>query len=277
MTLAIHVRGLDGLAITPPTTPEFDAVARPLIGRVADLGLQLKPLLVVVTNESAKTVVSFSKTWRVTYPDGKIMTVRGHTSFAHVVCGDVLVSNEPPGMPPGAQRVEAMSVVIQGWGDYPDGEYYDQFLPQFVTEKDRMLRNATDLHVELNAAIFSDGTLVGPDDESWLSELFSSYVRAKQDWYRTIITALDAGASVSEAFGPLDRFMEEARRRMRAHRFDPERPNAIWAQEAAADAMRWRRRYEDDAIPRLLKEAIRLEPFLLRRPSAGATSSAESA
>ena len=65
--------------------------------------------------------------------------------------------------------------MIQGWGDLD--EYYDQFLPQFVVAKDQILADAVDLRIELNAAIFSDGTLVGPDDESWLSDLFA-HVRA---------------------------------------------------------------------------------------------------
>jgi hypothetical protein len=169
-------------------------------------------------------------------------------------------------MAPGVRRVEAKGLVIQGWGEGPDGEYYDQFLPQFVTEKDQILRNASELRIELNAAIFSDGTLVGPDDGSWLSELFSSSVRAKQDWYRTILTALDRGASVLEAFRPLDQFVEETRTRMRSgHHVAQENRNAIWVQQAAADAMRWRRRYADDAIPQLLREAIHLEPFLIQR------------
>jgi hypothetical protein len=76
VALTIHVSGLDGLAITSPISPEFDELARPLIGRVADIGLQLKPLLVIVTNESAKTVVSFSNTWRVTHSDGRVSTFR---------------------------------------------------------------------------------------------------------------------------------------------------------------------------------------------------------
>src|SRR2546422_1006369 len=103
MALTIHVSGLDGLAITSPVSPDFADLARPLIGRVADIGLQLKPLLVVVTNESAKTVVSFSKTWRVIYPDGRVSEYRDHTSFPHAVCGDVLVSDHAPGMAPGVR------------------------------------------------------------------------------------------------------------------------------------------------------------------------------
>ncbi len=41
------------------------------------------------------------------------------------------------------------------------------------------LANAVDLHIELNAVIFEDGLLIGPDDHSRLTDLFSTYVQAK--------------------------------------------------------------------------------------------------
>src|SRR5262245_24006290 len=107
MPLTILVSGLEGLSIASPTNSDFDELARPLIGRVADIGLQLKPLLCIVTNVSSKTVVSFSKTWRVTYPGGRIHEHRDHASFPHVICGDALDSKDPLGLPPGARRVEA--------------------------------------------------------------------------------------------------------------------------------------------------------------------------
>jgi hypothetical protein len=41
----------------------------------------------------------------------------------------------------------------------------------------------------------------------------------------------------------------------------------FWNSAAAYEARRWRRRYADADIPRLLKEAIHLEPFVIRRRS----------
>ena len=43
----------------------------------------------------------------------------------------------------------------------------DQFLPQFITEKKELLRDAAELVIDVNAAIFADGTLVGPGEESY--------------------------------------------------------------------------------------------------------------
>jgi hypothetical protein len=61
VALSIRVNGLDahGVDLLSPTRPEFDEVARPLLGeRIADTGLRLKPMLVIVSNENVRTVVS---------------------------------------------------------------------------------------------------------------------------------------------------------------------------------------------------------------------------
>ena len=267
MALSIRVTGLDafGVKLLSPTQPEFDEFARPLLGeRIADVGLRLKPMLVIVSNENVRTVVSLSLVWRVTHRDGRTTQFWGHTSFPEVICGDILLSHNPVGLETGQRRIEANGLVIHGWG-YGD-EYYDQFLGQFVDEKDTLLAHAVDLHIELNAVIFADGTLVGPDDQSALTDLFSTYVQAKQDWYRSIIAALDAGQSVAESFAPVERFLADATNRMRAgNQVMREKSADLWKRQAAADARRWRRRYADGDIRRLLKQEIRLDPFTICR------------
>jgi len=263
MAVPIHVHGLDGLTLLSPTDPTFDEIATPLLGRVATLALRLKPFIVIVSNVSQQTVVSFSKTWRVTHASGQTTTFRDHASFPHVVCGDALISHDLPGLAPGASRIEALGVVIHGWKD--QDPYFDQFLPQFVDHNEQLMTNATDLRIELNAAIFEDGTLVGPDDDSWLRETFSAHVEGKQFWYRGIIEALDAGRSVDEAFEPVDRFLNDWTSRLRAGEhpsFDD--PRVMGKREAAGDAKRWRRRVSDEEVPRLLRESIRLDPFVIR-------------
>jgi hypothetical protein len=267
MGLSIRVNGLDayGVELLSPTRLEFDEFARPLLGeRIADVGLRLKPMLVIVSNENVRTIVSLSLVWRVTHRDGRTSRFWGHTSFPEVICGDVLLSHHPAGLETGQRRIEANGLVIHGWG-YGD-EYYDQFLGQFVDQKDTLLAHAVDLHIELNAVIFADGTLVGADDQSALTDLFSTYLQAKQDWYRGIIEALDAGQSVAESFGPVEHFLADATNRMRAGKqFVREKPADLWIHQAAADARRWRRRYADGDIPPLLKQAIRLDPFTIHR------------
>jgi hypothetical protein len=53
-----------------------------------------------------------------------------------------------------------------------------------------------ELHIERNAVILSDGLLIRANDHSSVRDLFR-YVQARQDWYRGIIGALEAGQSVA--------------------------------------------------------------------------------
>jgi hypothetical protein len=269
MGLSIRVDGLDahGVSLLSPLRPEFDELARPLMGeRIADVGLRLKPLLVIVSNETAQTIVSLSLIWRVRRLDGWKEQSWCHTSFPELVCGDVLEGRETVGLAPGHQRVEANGLVIHGYGH--GDPYYDQFLGQFVDKRDALLAGAVNLEVSLDAVIFDDGTLIGADEESRLSNLFSAYVRAKQDWYRGISQALDAGQSAEEAFGPVERFMEERMNRMRSGKFRlRDQMDDIWTQQAAAEAMGWRKQFSDDEMPARLKQSIRLGPFVIRRRS----------
>jgi hypothetical protein len=267
VALSIHVRGFDddGVKLIPPTTDDFDALARPLIGRVADIGLKLKPMLVVVSNESPRTIVSFSKIWKVRHKDRRTTSIRSHTSFPEFLCGDAFLRRDSQALPPGGQRIEAANLVIQGYA--ADEPYYDQFLDQFIVEKDRMLANASELHIEVDAVIFDDGTLIGHDPDGWLRGLFSEYVAAKQQWYRQILERLDAGLSVEDAYAPIRAFHAERRTRVRR----PRRPGEhleIWKTNAAAEATRWRNHFNDDELPALLRESIRLDPFVIRRRDA---------
>jgi hypothetical protein len=42
-------------------------------------------------------------------------------------------------------------------------------------------------------------------------------------------------------------------------------PGDRWTHQAAAEASSWHRRHADKDIPSLLKQAIRLDPFIIRR------------
>jgi hypothetical protein len=228
------------------------------------IGLSLKPMLVIVRNQSARTIVSFSIVWRIAYPRGRTHVFWCHTSFPDVVCADVSDDDGSRGLEPGQQRVEARGLVILQYGH--GNAYFDQFLGQFVTEKDTMLRNAVDLDIDLNAVIFADGTLAGPDDESTLVNEFSAYVRAKQEWYRGVRDALDRGQTVAESFNAVESFSAGVRAAMRERkRFGPDNHSEFWKIQAAGEAIRWRRRIGDESVPRLLREAIRLTPFVISR------------
>ena len=265
MDLPIRVKAFDehGIKLIPPTYTDFDELAGPLIGRVADIGLKLKPMLMIVSNESPPTVVSYSKTWTARYAGGRTSVIRSHTSFPETVCGDILIAKDPEALPPGGKRVETASLVIQAYAQ--SEPYYDQFLDQFIVEKDQMLANAEELEMELGAVIFADGRLIGSDQDGWLSDLFSECVAEKQAWYREILRRLDSGASVDEAYAPIRAFQEQRNVRMRSGRPLDRAEVQLWKTQAAADAQRWRRTFTDAELPHLLRSSIRLEPFVIRR------------
>jgi hypothetical protein len=267
VSFQLRIEGLDGdrVPLVSPEHPEFDVWARPLMGeRISDIGLKLKPLLVIVWNQSPQTVVSLSLVWHITHRNRRTTRIWSHASFPEFVCGDRLISDTPDALPSGAQRIEAKGLVIHRWG-YLD-EYYDQFLGQFVDERNALLADAADVHIRLDAVIFDDGTLVGTDEQSQLKQHFSLMVQARQEWYQQVMERLEADQSVAEAFEPVERFSASVPQRIREGGFrqeiDYQRVNA------AAQANRWRRRYSDDQLPSLLRESLRLDPFIIRRQSA---------
>jgi hypothetical protein len=264
-SLHLHDLESDGVTLVSPLRPDFDSLARPLLGeRIADIGLGLKPMLVIVRNQSPRTIVSFAIVWRIAYPGGRTHVFWCHTSFPDVVCGDVSDDDGSRGLEPGQQRIQARGLAIHQYGH--GNPYFDQFLGQFVTEKDTMLRNAVELHIDLNAVIFANGTLAGPDDESTLLNYFSAYVRAKQEWYRGIRDALDRGQTVAESFNAVESFSAGVRAAMRERRrFGPDNDPEFWKIQAAGEAIRWRRRIGDESVPRRLRERIRLAHFVISR------------
>jgi phosphoserine phosphatase len=133
-----------------------------------------------------------------------------------------------------------------------------------VAERDRVVEGATAVAIDLDAAIFDDGTLVGANQDGWLSELFGTYVAAKQEWYRTILAGLDAGQSLEDAYAPLRAFSAESIRQMHARGpMDPrERRRSMWRTQAAGEASSWLRRFPASEVPGLLR-GLRLEPFAI--------------
>jgi len=267
MSFLLRIEGLDDHRVTlvSPDHPQFDDWARPLMGeRIAEIGLKLKPLLVIAWNQSPQTVVSLSLVWHITHNNRRTTRIWSHASFPEFVCGDRLISNTPDALPAGGQRIEANGLVIHRWG-YLD-EYYDQFLGQFVDERNVLLSDAVDVYIRLDAVIFEDGTLVGPDEQSMLKDRFSLMVQARQEWYRQVMERLNAGQSVAEAFAPIEQFSASVSRRLKAGPF----PEDIARDRinAAAEAHRWRRRYRDDQLPPLLRESLRLDPFVIQRHTA---------
>jgi hypothetical protein len=260
----VRVRDLTahGVRLIPPTDPTFDGIGRPLIGeRVADSVLRMKPMLVIVSNESEQTIASFSIVWTTRYEDGLADTTWTHASFPSAISGLDTIKPDEEAIRPGDRRIEGKGIVVHGYGRLDP--YYDQFIEQFVPRRSHNLDRVREREIELNAVIFKDGTLAGPDDQSQLRDLFSTYASAHLGWLRGIRQALDAGQTVADAFGAVERFqrgLSDPRDFFHNYHDDPEH---FWRVQTSGDVMSWRSRHTDADIPALVRN-LNLEPLLVR-------------
>jgi hypothetical protein len=156
---------------------------------------------------------------------------------------------------PGEQRIVAKGIEIAcgQWGDEPTEDYY---MRQFA-EISPHDADATELQLELDAAILDDGTLLGLD-KSDLATHFAAYVAAKQDLRRGIVYAAHGGASMEEAFRSVNAVL--------ATELRPEFHNPLWIYPrlAAQDARCWRGAYGESSL-NLFRQALRREPFVIKR------------
>ena len=257
--LTIHVTEREGVAIVSPANPEFDTLVTPLLGRLAERALKLKPYLAVVWNQSPRAVVAFTSEW-VSFPNsnGATTTARSHMKFPDAVCGPALGRTGPQGIPPGGKMVVSASCNVQPESlESGDGVWLDQF----VQEKERRLANATDLRIGLDAVIFDDGLLVGPDSTG-LATAFGTHVNAKQEIYQMLGKRLTECNASEDVFEPV-RAMLMTHENLKSLRD----ANAMERNQAAAEVISWQRR----ALLEPLKTA-RTEPFVIRRRDAPDTT-----
>src|SRR5262249_7071151 len=150
----------DGVGLVSPGDPAFDTLARPMLGRLADAALRLKPYMVIVANRAPRTVVAFAVTWETRRRAGRL-----HTSRVQFKCPDAVCGRSPVRESDCRILPHDMTVVADGCSVSPESlECGDlSWLDQFVEEKRRLSAEAIDLHIEIDALIFDDGTLVGYD------------------------------------------------------------------------------------------------------------------
>jgi hypothetical protein len=162
----------------------------------------------------------------------------------------------------GQRHLEASGVVLHGYG-YGDA-YYDQFLGQFVDERNARLADAVELHIDLNAVILAA--------HWWVPTMSRDCsICSRRMWGRNK-SSIEASSRRSTLAGPLRRrsalsagsWMNK-RANGAGRMIRPRDPRGRRRQQAAAEAWSWRRKFKDEEIPRLLKSAIRLDPFVIRR------------
>jgi hypothetical protein len=131
-----------------------------------------------------------------------------------------------------------------------------EWLDQFVKEKDWQLSNAKDLRIGLDAVIFDDGLLVGPDNTG-LANTFGIHVNAKQEIYRILETRLRECNASEDFFSPVRAMLSNPKDLSPENLRDP---TIRERSQAAAGVISWQRRTLSQPL-----KTVRTEPFLIRR------------
>jgi hypothetical protein len=245
------------VVLVSPQDPTFDATARRLLGAAASgPALDLKPFLVIVSNRSTDTIVAYQVAWKITNTNQTAEYVYTNFMYPDGVMPAILASRDQQPLVPGDDRLVGPEFQLDpSWTaanvqDVLLGTIQDQ-----QTEIPRVER----LDISLNAVIFADGLLVGPDTQDF-SKIFAIYVDEKQKWLRQVVGDLDAGHSINEAFETMSQVRQQ---------LPPTSPNpdfsAYYRREAAAEIFNLRKSIGDDAVSSVFRKAIRTEPFVIRR------------
>jgi hypothetical protein len=255
MPLPIHVENLEeqGITITSTADPAFDADIRALFQGDSEELLKLKPFLVIISNGSARTMVAYTLTWVLRLPRGS------QTGYSPARYPDAVADAFPyrgNEIRPGEQKIVPMGIELDcgRWTGKPTESFYlDQFIDWF-----KAFAEVTEVQVGFDAVIFDNGELIGPN-KAHLDESFLTYLHANENWYRSVLEALDAGKSVDEAFLPIQAVLAAD------PQLDIDDPERFWRRQSTAGVRRLRLRYGDHALQDILRKAIRKEPFKIYR------------
>jgi tetratricopeptide (TPR) repeat protein len=249
---------IEGLELMLPTDLEFDAAARSLFKGNCDELLKLKPFLTIVSNRCDRTLVAYALEWKLEW---NVARDEKSITFGQRMYPDAVAPTAPRRgneIRPGEQKITAMAIEINGglWGEQATEDFY---LCQFNNWL-REYKDALGLTISMDAAIFEDGEILGPN-KSELHLDFLAYVDAKQGYYRTIVEGLDSGMSLDDAFAPIEAV---AKTNVENPKFGSENVRIRWTRIAAGEVRSWRDRYGDEVAPEIYRSALRKEPFEIR-------------
>lgn len=252
MNFQIDVSALNfhNIALLSPVNEGFDSLIRSLFKGDSDELLHLKPFMTVISNNSTHTVVAYAVDWTIKRPGGT-QVMHDQRKYPDAVAATAPERGKE--ILPGERKIDAMSVEIHSGtlGTKPTEAFY---LRQFANWFDEYSAGMTELRIVLDAVIFEDGLLIGPD-RSDLHDHFAAYLKAKQDLYRRIVESLDTGHSVEDTFRSVTVLPE------------PESGDEFhfYRRLATEDAARCRRRHGDQAVRDIFEQALRAEPSIIRR------------
>lgn len=159
-------------------------------------------------------------------------------------------------MIPGEKRVVSVSFAVSP--RMATEEYWQNWLleaAKFYHDKCGITEKLT---ISLDAVIFDDGTILGPDEND-LSDHFAAYLNAKQGAFRNIVAALDSGQPIDRAFTVIESVEVPTADSLMAD------TTAIYRRHAAEEIMGLRRRVGDQVLSTLVRKAVRDKDFVIQR------------
>ncbi len=253
------------IRVVTPADADFDSELAGLLGDKVQVIKQLEPYVLIVTNQSKRRVVAYSPVWTITGRDGE---ESGHLFNLSLKYPNAVAGNEFPRgeeLYPGETRIATTGAAgdknlvrtAELWPSEPHGA---AFFTQRAQSQREEFKNPAAVEIGLDAVIFEDGELVGPD-HGHLEQHFSAFVNANQSLYKKIVDDTSAGASIDDVFTKLKVVAADTHGGLGK----PGSQFQIYDALAAQEAISWRRKHGDAQLIAHFKNAIRPTPFVIKR------------
>jgi hypothetical protein len=248
-----------GVSIVGPTDPSFEGEVRKLFGERASIAEKLAPFLLILKNESPRTIVAYTATWRIKSADGNEMPLAARYMYPMAISGPVVKGDLPRDreVRMGEERLVSAQFEVGLHINASDAEKAFSTISENQSEQ---FRNLIDVRVSLDAIVFDDGEIVGPD-RSQLGDDFTKYVDAYQSLYREIVSSLNAGLPAEQVFKViLDRKERDSAASMQAGQ-----SSNAFDLVAKQDVLGWRHEHGDSDLRNHFLRCTRTPPFALKR------------
>ncbi len=177
-----------GVNLVSSADPSFDGIAAKHFKNKQPK--TLKPFAVFITNSSARLVVAYALTWELKDENGRNITTK---TVGYSEPG-ILIGNEiPPNLihttaiEPGKERCFSWDSKID-----PAQVEINNVRNPILAMVEAELARATDVTVALDAVVFDDGSVVGPNKTAFVDQM-RAMVAAKGDLLRDIAAASERG------------------------------------------------------------------------------------
>jgi hypothetical protein len=177
----VNVNGLNSaeIELISSDSPNFDSLVMGLLAsQTAPVALDLKPLVVIVSNRSAEDIVAYSLVWKITYkgqrPHTTIVQFKYPDALAGIADSGAIALNRRDDLPILSHQKRVVAKEFEFGPHSWDEEYYLNQLRSWAKDQQQEVAPMAQIEIDLDAAIFSDGLLVGPN-LTRLDQDFMSY------------------------------------------------------------------------------------------------------